>query len=798
MIKNTIIFACIALVILTSAKRRQNSMVEKTLSDIAAEAKYLFPKDTDLHKAAHLGDFQHAFRLITNGASVNILDGRGRTPLHVAAKSHQWRIIQLLLDHGAQIDSRDKSGLTPATYILDSSLVGQSLQFDPSSHPYYLNRDTLLFLHEQGAKVTVHQAAYVGDLKAIKGLFAKGIDVNQVDKHGNTPMHFAAWGGYLGVVRLLLEYKAQLNCRNKYGYTPIQLALQNDLSVAFHLYEKEHSDLLHTSQQNIKNSTKCHYNTARMLLANGAQVSLPEAAYLDSYQTVHELINIGTSIDSKSKALYYSARIGNPKLVSFLLDRGAPINGHDRRYNPLLEALNEGHSSIAEMLILKGADIHRTKATREANTAIHLAAREGLTHLIELLLAKGVDVNTKNEYGNTALHDAVLFGKSNVVKYLIKHGADANISNSEGERAVEIAMRENQQTIAALLLGSSNRHNLHLAAYVGSVKIAEALSVGEANIDSVDDYGQTPLHYAINNGHIIFIDWLLAKGADIGYVDDEGNTYLHHAAHLGHSNLVSRFLQDKQKINIYNHMNATPLHLAAGYEINGYGGYGVNELVKYSEEHDKIAKSLIKNGANIWATTYDGVRVIDAACRAGRRKIVELLLIAGDSVDTRGEDGYSPLHFAVQGGHRKLVAFLLDKGADANAPTDFGITPLHEASYLGHRSIAMQLIYAGADVNAVDSQGNTPLHWAAVGDHQTTELIDLLLLNGANVNTPNLVSNNIYNKRITKPSNLIRFFLGKGYLFHTSTKYSQTPLDIVLQQRNLQVFCALKPYRKME
>lgn len=55
--------------------------------------------------------------LIDEGANVNSKDDFGRTPLHLAAESCQKDIIELLLVKGAEIDEKDEDyGFTPLHY----------------------------------------------------------------------------------------------------------------------------------------------------------------------------------------------------------------------------------------------------------------------------------------------------------------------------------------------------------------------------------------------------------------------------------------------------------------------------------------------------------------------------------------------------------------------------------------------------------------------------------------------------------------------------------------------------------
>ncbi|GAB4367220.1 MAG: hypothetical protein Kow009_04060 [Spirochaetales bacterium] len=60
-------------------------------------------------------------------------------------------------------------------------------------------------------------------LEIARKLLEKGIDVNQRDSFGNTPLHKAV--RYPEMVKLLLDHGAQVNAKNLMGETPLHLAI---------------------------------------------------------------------------------------------------------------------------------------------------------------------------------------------------------------------------------------------------------------------------------------------------------------------------------------------------------------------------------------------------------------------------------------------------------------------------------------------------------------------------------------------------------------------------------------------
>ena len=72
-------------------------------------------------------------------------------------------------------------------------------------------------------------AARNGHVNACEYLINKGIKVNELQKHGSTPLHGAAYYGQTNVVKLLLSYGAKTNIKNKLGNLPIDEAMTEEI-----------------------------------------------------------------------------------------------------------------------------------------------------------------------------------------------------------------------------------------------------------------------------------------------------------------------------------------------------------------------------------------------------------------------------------------------------------------------------------------------------------------------------------------------------------------------------------------
>ena len=116
------------------------------------------------------------------------------------------------------------------------------------------------------------------------------------------------------------------------------------------------------------------------------------------------------------------------KVTPLLKDNPELISRRDAfGYTPLHDAALEGHKDMVELLLAKGADVNAKD--KDGNTPLHEAAYTNDRGFVELLLAEGAEVNAKNSSGSTPLRWA-LFGPrqgplridTDTVELLRQHG----------------------------------------------------------------------------------------------------------------------------------------------------------------------------------------------------------------------------------------------------------------------------------------------------------------------------------------------------------------------------------------
>jgi ankyrin repeat protein len=68
------------------------------------------------------------------------------------------------------------------------------------------------------------EAAYDGNIEAVKQHLAAGADVNAKDEDGYTPLYAVAGRGHKEIAELLIAKGADVNPKDEFGYTPLHIA----------------------------------------------------------------------------------------------------------------------------------------------------------------------------------------------------------------------------------------------------------------------------------------------------------------------------------------------------------------------------------------------------------------------------------------------------------------------------------------------------------------------------------------------------------------------------------------------
>ena len=256
------------------------------------------------------------------------------------------------------------------------------------------------------------------------------------------------------------------------------------------------------------------------------------------------------------------------------------------------------------------------------------------------------------------------------------------------------------------------------------------------NVNSRDEYGNTPLMFAAVYAPIRVMEAMIAQGADINAATNTGHTALMRA--MPDLAKIQMLVEHGANVKATTVTGRTPLMLAARIP-------SASDVVRY----------LLKMGADVDARDRGDSDAVMVAAAAGAATNLRLLLGAGakgvrgrarDLILTdragdlnqavvdrarRAAQGSTALMGAASANCEECVRTLLAAGADVKAKTASGMTALHSAAYEGNASMVARLLNAGAPVNVADERGLTPLMMAANSRSRNPRVVELLIERGA-------------------------------------------------------------------
>jgi len=342
-------------------------------------------------------------KLLNNGANVNQNNGNGRSPLMQASFIGNSELVKLLLAKGADVNKADSDGNTALHFATVENYldITRLLLAAPGIQVNKVNKD---------GETPLIVASQAGDDEIVEALLAKGADVNKADKEGRTPLNRASSEGHMKVVKVLLGARGiDVNKADKYGLTALHRASMEGFWVV----------------------------TRLLLSAPGIQVNKENIA--------------------GSTPLYLASYYGRTRVVKVLLTaRGIDVNKATEEGNtPLHAASEEAETDIVKLLLAKGADVN--KADERGRTPLYVATREGrVSEVRELLKSKKVQVDKASSLGWTPLMIASQFGAPICARELLKAGANVNKTKPDGVTALHIAAFNNQEDVVKELLAAKN------------------------------------------------------------------------------------------------------------------------------------------------------------------------------------------------------------------------------------------------------------------------------------------------------------------------------------------------------
>src|SRR5690606_11205464 len=649
---------------------------------------------------------------VADAVPEDIADGDATAALYAAARSGRVDVALALLEAGAadahalpDPAGRDQRVLAVLAAVLpDLRLLRALIARGVDLNQAHAGLTPLL---------AATRDSWHGRPEAVMTLLANGADPRAVDRDGNTPLHHAARSSDPGVAALLRDAAAELDALNHDGLTPLGVACSCG-----------------------------NWRLARFLLERGARTE-PEggsppllaaaACEDDDVAGVALLLKHKARVDARDargrSALHEAALAGHAGIIGALLEARADPDARDAAgRTPLLEAAAGGHLPALDLLAAR-ADVRAVDG--EARGALHLAclAPDAGPDMVRRLLELGLDPELADGDGRRAVDLAASGGRWGLVAALDPaHPLPSSVLGGESEPPVDRAPIE----VLREQLAEDRFEDLGTL-----VQLVTPAELGALLFDG----GALPTPARI--------DWLLLQGADPD-ADPEGQgTALLRLLGRGPAGVP-----------------AAQALLRGGASPAGAGGLA--RFLEACVREDQAARGLeqfaldqVERGADVFAPSPAGDPPAAQAVRLGWMRLLEQLVESGVDLDRRDAHGMTALHLAAALAREPAIRLQVKGGASPAIRAADGQTPLGVALSAGRRDLAdwldwsgwalprrpleaadlpaaamagdtaavRRLLELGFPVDATDDKGCTALLRAAGGGHAGT--LELLLSRGA-------------------------------------------------------------------
>jgi ankyrin repeat protein len=726
----------------------------------------------------------------------------GETPLHYAAsKSGSLATVTVLLNLGASYNALDVKGQTPAEAALKANNIHGAVAIINAAHGKrnrLIKEKEMLLKHVQKTQgrfsigndliadifaaacdpdsTVLVEAIKRNDAGLVEMFLENGSDPDRETAKGLRPIFVALECAGAPVVKALLKRNPDVLSRNRKGLNVLQAILESALA-----QEKEMSAVFES------------------LLEEGANAM---ATYPDGKTLLHHAV---------------SPRFSHTKVAQLLIGANVKINAEDNNGNTALHLATHSRSCI-DLLLKSKANPHQRNC--DGLTPLLYATTHGKKDKEPELefLVRASDIRKMSRNGQTALHLAAANGLEKTVRLLLRARADTALINTNKHTPLLLAVKNHQWSIIPLLTippsinswDEDGRSALHLIASSIPKAPASWKDVAAATVPFCergvsrsmrDRSGATPLILAVKTlpeEGLPVVEALLVQKADrraswncVSHEDHKKRDALYYAATLrkpvfvetllkhGAMFTFSDWIPGRSELGSAMANNRPIMKLLAQYEWSRRAGslrrqssspdmeaspfsnilplQDLQHMVSMGLDVNALPKSLL------WAI----LRHIPLQPPMSPKYILEALKLALNAgTDPNAATARSPrrspspqsseaskesqsftvypLTFLLEECPNiciDVVALLLTKGAKLSVASPFygGRFPLHSAVKANRVDIVDMLLLERADVACNDQSGRTPLFIAA--ENGDWEIVDALLRRGAKVDTTDCEKN---------------------------------------------------------
>ncbi|XP_045784987.1 transient receptor potential cation channel subfamily A member 1 [Maniola jurtina] len=348
----------------------------------------------------------------TREQMISLYDNEGNVPLHSAVHGGDIRAVELCLRSGAKISTQQHDFSTPVHLACSQGaleIVKLMFNMQPDE------KMACLTSCDVQRMTPLHCAAMFDHPDIVSYLIAEGSDINPLDKERRSPLLLAASRAGWRTVHTLISLGADVELKDTNDRNVLHLIVMNGGRLedfAATCRKRCEESLVHLlNEKDNKGCSPLHY-----------------ASREGHIRSLESLIKLGACINLKNNnnesPLHFAARYGRYHIANQLLDSDKGtfiINESDGEgLTPLHIASREGHTRVVQLLLNRGALLHRDHNGRNP---LHLAAMSGYVQTIELLHSVHSHLlDQADKDGNTPLHLATMENRPNSISLLLSMG----------------------------------------------------------------------------------------------------------------------------------------------------------------------------------------------------------------------------------------------------------------------------------------------------------------------------------------------------------------------------------------
>jgi len=636
--------------------------------------------------------YEQAKLLVELGADLNHEEFNLYSALDAALDAKKTDFLALLIKNGAVLkNARGFPLLCDAIDKENSKMVSTLLKAkaDPNALCVKGYAESAPLIWAIGRENTTIANALLDAGAYVNGLPVK--ESNQINYSGNTAL-LEAIKNNSPLVDRLVSMGADLDVLDDESISVPLLAMKHGIPVEPLLTKKNQQDSRLIGAAVKANNLKLLNKLIKLKL------NLNEQSYLEEY--------------IPDTPLTFAIKHNYLPLAKTLIKHGAKINVGGVIFPALIPAVELESTEITSLLLARGANPNlyfNLEGVNYSVSPLSVANKQNT----KVLLAHGAELNPKS--GFSPLMIAALYERVEQIDNLIYFGAKVN-AQSSGK-------------FTALMFAAIRRGREGLG-------IVDKLFANGAKINYIIENGETPLMRVVDKGiSSKILSALVKHGADINAIDDAGNTLLHWAARGADQRIFKALLSLGMDKNLHtkNKKGQTPFLVAAKYR------------------NEKVIKLLLSNDYKIDINQHDAENNTALAFSLGKdaysKEITAILVNNG--IDLVMEHGDKPSGLALladntPGLYHWDVNQILKNNPDTlqqivKSPLDpekldsFLLGVKRDLVRKNDTHLLQVLLSAGLDPNGLIYGNRQFLTW--VISKKKLDLARLLIDAGANVNT---------------------------------------------------------------